>query len=180
MIPTAIPSRALAAVMLAVTALAVVASCPARLPLFGGLTPAAQASTPPPASPRPGYFAQTVCSEGEETIVPEDWFSHSDVNYPQMSGHLDTCNEPGGAMTLRDEGALDSEPGSGPNYVYQAPLGSLIAGGVAKIAMTSPGGEASFAVERQKRAGKSSQAAPNRAAASTTRQSLSPTPSGGL
>ncbi len=67
-----------------------------------------------------------------------------------MSGHLDTCNEPGGAMTLRDEGAQDSEPGSGPNYVYQAPLGSLIAGGVAKIAMTSPGGEASFAVERQK------------------------------
>ncbi|HWY90938.1 MAG TPA: hypothetical protein VNY31_09730 [Solirubrobacteraceae bacterium] len=150
MIPTATPGRAFVAVALAIAALALSASGPAPLDTLGVSTAAAQAPAAPPPSPSPGYFAQAVCSHGTEPVGAEYWLAIDALSYPMTFGHLDTCEEPGGSLTLRDEGAHDSEPESGPSYVYQAPPGSLIAGGVIELSMTSPGGKADFSVERQK------------------------------
>jgi hypothetical protein len=132
----------------AAAALAVLAPCPSLAAPTP--TPAVQPATAPPASTRPGYVAETSCQEGNETANGGVWLSEGWNSFPVTYGHLGTCNEPGGAMTLRDEGTHDTEPESGPSYIYEAPVGSLIAGGTAKLTMTSPGGRAVFSAVQQK------------------------------
>jgi hypothetical protein len=113
--------------------------------------PARALTAPSPAVPgRPGYYTQAVCSDEGEPSGAEYWLSEPEFSggYPVGVGHLDTC-ESGGALTLRDEAKYDAEPGSGPSYVYEAPPGMLIAGGVAKLSMTSPGGKVALEAPRQ-------------------------------
>jgi hypothetical protein len=113
--------------------------------------PARALTAPSPAVPgRPGYYTQAVCSDEGEPSGAEYWLSEPEFvgGYPVGVGHLDTC-ESGGALTLRDEAKYDAESGSGPSYVYEAPPGMLIAGGVAKLSMTSPGGKVALEAPRQ-------------------------------
>jgi hypothetical protein len=113
--------------------------------------PARALTAPSPAVPgRPGYYTQAVCSDEGEPSGAEYWLSEPEFGggYPVGLGHLNTCAS-SGAMTLRDEAKYDAEPGSGPSYVYEAPPGILIAGGVAKLSMTSPGGKVALEAPRQ-------------------------------
>jgi hypothetical protein len=107
--------------------------------------PALQPAVAPMPSGHAGYWAQTSCSEGNETASTEGWVHESLNGYPNLYGAIDTCLAIGGSLSLRDEGARDSDPGSGPMWVYQAPAISMIAGGVVHLTMRSPGGDAYLA-----------------------------------
>jgi hypothetical protein len=119
------------------TALAGLASAASLL-----LSSTAALASEPPASPRPGYFADTSCSEGSETARVGRWAPSGSPSYPLLTGLYTTCSTPYGAMTVRDEGAHNSTPGTGPALVYEALLGDTFAGGFVNLTMTSPGGEA--------------------------------------
>ncbi|MFI4977431.1 MAG: hypothetical protein ACHQC8_01945 [Solirubrobacterales bacterium] len=105
-------------------------------------TPTVQSASDPPPSKSPGYWAQTSCSEGDEIAGSEGWRPESAGYYPTMYGHIDTCLAIGGSLGLLDEGARDARADSGPLWVYEAPPISTIAGGVLKIQVSTPKGEA--------------------------------------
>jgi hypothetical protein len=72
----------------------------------------------------------------------EGWLAGSDGTYNGGGeGNLDTCLVVGGGFTVRDEGRVNDEPGTGPFYVYGAPDGSLIAGGVMTMTLRSSEGD---------------------------------------
>ena len=100
------------------------------------------AEASPKASGSPGHWAEGVCSYKEEMLFyNEGWSAGSDGIYNSGGeGNLDTCLVVGGGFTVRDEGRFNDEPGTGPFYVYRAPDGSLIAGGVMTMNVRSPEG----------------------------------------
>lgn len=137
-----------------IVAFAVLACClavpiaqPEALPAQGArsaVTPAAlrTAETSPKPSGSPGHWAQGICSYKEEMLFyDEGWTAGSDGTYNSEQGNLDTCLVVGGGLTVRDEGRVNDEPGTGPIYVYKAPDGSLIAGGVMTMTLRSLEGD---------------------------------------
>lgn len=117
----------------------------------GAVPPARAQSVPsPPASARPGYWADTSCSEGSEPASSFDWHPPEASTYPFMVGTLDTCSTAGGELTVRDEGAHDSTPESGPALIYEAIGDSSFVGGFVDLSMKSPGGEALLATANRK------------------------------
>lgn len=99
----------------------------------------AQGAEPTPA-PKPGYMAFSSCREGNEFAGEGDWQAVQEGTYPITEGATSTCMEPGGALTLRDQGSVDDSPGSGPTYLLQAP--GVVEGGVIHGGMISPEGQA--------------------------------------
>jgi hypothetical protein len=125
-----IPQRAL---LLAAAAIAVAASC---------IAPMTSADAAPTPSGHPGYWTQTSCSEGSEPLNVDGWHVESEGGYPTLPGNSDTCEMPGGSLGLRDEGSFDSQPGSGPEWLYEVPAYSKIAGGVLHVSVKTPHDEA--------------------------------------
>ncbi|MFZ2050417.1 MAG: hypothetical protein WAU69_05735 [Solirubrobacteraceae bacterium] len=107
--------------------------------------PVAQATatvSEPPPSGHPGYWAQTVCSEGSEAFPTDGWRTESLGGYPTLVGNLNTCGSEAGSLSLKDEGSFDSQPDSGPEFVYETPVASTISGGSLKVRVRTPGGKA--------------------------------------
>jgi hypothetical protein len=100
--------------------------------------PATSARAAPTPSDNPGYWAETSCSEGEETAFTEGWKAGTAGGYPKDYPSINTCSEPHGSLLLKDEGLLDSQDGSGPTFVYEAPANSTIAGGMLKVNAYTP------------------------------------------
>src|ERR1700746_1464267 len=84
-------------------------------------------------STHPGYWAQTTCSEGEESVNIDGWQATSVDGYPELAGDSDSCQTDGGSLSLRDEGSMDSESYSGPEWMYEVPPYSTIVGGVVHV-----------------------------------------------
>lgn len=99
------------------------------------------ASGPPPSG-HPGYWAQTVCSEGGEAFPTDGWRTESLGGYPTIVGDLNTCGSESGSLLLKDEGSFDSQSDSGPEFVYETPVVSTISGGFLKVRARSPDGRA--------------------------------------
>lgn len=140
--------------------------------------PSADASTPIPA-PRPGFWAQAICSEGVESVETDGFVESSFGGYPIVSGDVDTCLALGGSLTLHDWAEFDSTAGSGPMWVYEAPAVSTIAGGFLKLTMKSPGGEAYVATPLNENNVQNAVANCNSLCTSTTSTTANITHSGG-
>ncbi len=121
--------------VLAAAAIALSAACVACV-----VTAQAAAAAPP--SGLPGYWAETSCSEGEETASTEGWRAGTEGGYPENYAPINICSDPHGSLLLRDEGTLDTEADSGPAYIYEAPANSTIAGGVLEVSANTPEGYA--------------------------------------
>src|SRR5271170_4718639 len=121
---------AMAALALAACTLAVALSAPGS------------AAADPTHSGKPGYWAQTSCSEGGEPLNADGWHVESSGDYPTLAGDSDTCGTPGGSLGLLDEGSLDSKPHSGPEWIYEVPAGSHIVGGILHTSVKTPHDEA--------------------------------------
>jgi hypothetical protein len=119
--------------LLAAAAIAAPASC---------IAPVTSADATPTPSGHPGYWAQTSCSEGSEPLNDDGWHVESAGGYPTLAGNSDTCEMPGGSLGLRDEGSFDSQPRSGPEWLYEVPAYSKIAGGVLHTSVKTPHDEA--------------------------------------
>ena len=98
---------------------------------------AVQSASVPPPSGLPGYWAETSCSEGEETANTEGWQAGTTGGYPSGYFSINTCSDLHGSLLLRDEGTLDTQADSGPTYIYKAPANSTIAGGVLEVSATT-------------------------------------------
>lgn len=103
---------------------------------------AARAAAAAPPSGLPGYWAETSCSEGSEPLNVDGWHVASAGGYPTLAGNSDTCEMPGGSLGLLDEGSFDSKPRSGPEWLYEVPAYSKIAGGVLHVSLKTPHDEA--------------------------------------
>jgi hypothetical protein len=99
----------------------------------------------PVAIAQAGEWAQATCSDGGESVPAEGWAHGSFGGYPSTFGALDTCQQAGGSLSLRDEGTVDQSPEQGPMWVYSAPTFSTIAGGTMTLSLASPGGQAYLA-----------------------------------
>jgi hypothetical protein len=142
--------RALIVTALAAAALAVPAPGTVSAAEFQAAPASAvRALSAPLPSARPGYWADTSCSEGSEAASTEGWLPVEGV-YPLIFGMIDTCLSPGGVVAARDEGIHDSTPGSGPAWWYQEPGTSKIVSGVVKLSMISPGGLAYLLADNSK------------------------------
>jgi hypothetical protein len=86
-------------------------------------------------STHPGYWAQTTCSEGGESVNIDGWQAESLGGYSQLAGDTDSCQTPGGSLSLRDEGSMDSKSDSGPEWMYEVSQYSAIVGGVLHVEM---------------------------------------------
>jgi hypothetical protein len=125
------------ALLLAMAALALVACT-----LAVALSAPGNAAADPTHSGKPGYWAQTSCSEGSEPLNVDGWHVESTGGYPTLAGNSDTCETPGGSLGLRDEGSFDSKSHSGPEWLYEVPAYSKIAGGVLHVSVKTFNGEA--------------------------------------
>jgi hypothetical protein len=138
---TATPTALLLAALLAATALGL------AVPLVAAPLAGAQSALSPPASARPGYWADTSCSENGEPASSAGWLPPIASPYPLIDGVSDDCLYTGGSLGLRDEGSKDSTPDTGPAWIYEAPsVDSPIVDGFADLTMQSPGGEATLSV----------------------------------
>jgi|GEM_PF-2816102 len=115
--------------------IALLASTTAALLLPG----VAWGAEPTPA-PKPHYMAFSSCREGSEFAAEGDWQAVQEGTYPITEGVDSTCGEPGGALTLRDHGAVDDSPGSGPALLLRPP--GVIEAGVIRGTIMSPEGQA--------------------------------------
>jgi hypothetical protein len=109
------------------------------------IAPVTAAGADPVPSGHVGYWAQTVCSEGDESAPAEGWAPAGFGGYPAQHGAIDTCLAIGGTLALEDEGFRDPTPRSGPEWVYEAPAVSTIAGGSVAGRAAAPHGEAFIA-----------------------------------
>jgi hypothetical protein len=140
-----IPGIAAALAVLLCCLTAPLAQAKASAGVRSAVQPAAlrTAETSPKPSGSPGHWAEGICSYKEEMLFyNEGWSAGSDGTYNSGGeGNLDTCLVVGGGFTVRDEGRVNDEPGTGPFFVYRAPDGSLIAGGVMTMTLRSPEGD---------------------------------------
>jgi hypothetical protein len=108
--------------------------------------PSIAAAAEPSAAPKPRYMAFTSCREGSQFTSEGDWTAVQEGTYPFGAGTESTCMQAGGALRLRDEGAMDDTPESGPAYMFQGP--GVIEAGVIHVTLISPGGQAFIAIPK--------------------------------
>jgi hypothetical protein len=90
-----------------------------------------------------GEWVQVTCTQPDGAPAPiEGWTGSSYHGYGPDSGTIDTCAQSGGALTALDSSAAEEAAYTGPVWVYTAPGGSTIAGGVLKVALSTPQGQA--------------------------------------
>jgi hypothetical protein len=84
-------------------------------------------------STHPGYWAQTTCSEGQESVSIDGWRAESLGGYPTLGGDNDSCQTVGGSLSLSDQGTFDAKSNSGPEWVWEVSQYSAIVGGVVHV-----------------------------------------------
>lgn len=90
-----------------------------------------------------GEWVQVTCAQPDDAPAPiEGWQGSSYNGYGADSGPIDTCDQPGGALTAFDSSAVETTAFTGPMWVYTAPAGSTIAGGVLRVSLSTPQGQA--------------------------------------
>jgi hypothetical protein len=90
-----------------------------------------------------GEWIQVTCAQPDGGPAPiEGWQGSSYNGYGADSGPIDTCDQPGGALTAFDSSAVETAAYTGPMWVYTAPVGSTIAGGALRVSLSTPQGQA--------------------------------------
>jgi hypothetical protein len=89
-----------------------------------------------------GTWTLVSCAQPSGQPAPTDgWSSSSTGSLGPDSGDINTCAQ-GGALTALTSGEAPQHPYEGPDWVFQAPAGSTIAGGTLTATLTSPHGQA--------------------------------------
>jgi hypothetical protein len=90
-----------------------------------------------------GQWTQVTCTQPDGAPAPvEGWEGAAFGGYGPDSGPANTCAQKGGALTAFDSSAVEEAADTGPMWVYTAPSGSTIAGGVLTVSLSTPQGEA--------------------------------------
>jgi hypothetical protein len=89
-----------------------------------------------------GTWTLVSCAQPNGQPAPTDgWSSSSIGSLGPDSGDIGTCAQ-GGALTALTSGEAPQHPYEGPEWIFQAPAGSTIAGGTLTAILTSPHGQA--------------------------------------
>ena len=90
-----------------------------------------------------GEWVQVTCTQPDGSPAPIEGWQGSAYNVAVAdSGPIDTCSQHGGALTAFDSSAVEDPAYTGAIWVYTAPAGSTIAGGVLSVSLSTPQGQA--------------------------------------
>jgi len=89
-----------------------------------------------------GAWTLVSCTQPNGQPAPTDgWSTSSTGSVGPDSGDSNTCAQ-GGNLSAVTSGEAPQHPYEGPDWVFTAPAGSIIAGGTVTAALTSPHGQA--------------------------------------
>lgn len=99
-------------------------------------------------SARAGKWAQVSCSLGGKVQGTEGWSEAWRGEPSPSASWSNTCAKPGGSLTAVDVSNGHTQgAGTGAKWVYTAPAGSLITGGLVTYSLRAPRGIASILTE---------------------------------